>query len=89
MAHATTSAFLMQFEGYGKDFVIVEFSETGNAAHIYERKMFEATNVNFRTPQFDVNRHLKYKPHVVDRIIHNGQWWIGARRRLADLGIWP
>ena len=86
--HPTTSAFLMQFEGYGREFVVVEFSETGHAAYIYERKMFEATNVTLRTPQFHVARHLKHKQNL-DRIIHNGQWWQGARRRLAELGIWP
>ena len=88
VTHATTSAFLMQFEGFGKDLVIVEFSETGNAARIYNRKAFEATNVNFRTPQFDVTRHLKHKDYI-DRIIHNGQWWHGAAMRLAELGIRP
>ena len=38
VAHPTTSAFLMKFEGYGGHFLVVEFSETGNAAYIFRMK---------------------------------------------------
>ena len=33
VAHPTTSAFLMKFTGYDGEYLIVEFSETGNAAY--------------------------------------------------------
>lgn len=86
--NAPTSAFLMKFKGTGTDFVVVEFSETGNAAYIYERAAFESKNVNFRTPAFYVSRHLKHNGHR-DRILHLGAWEVAARRKLIDYGIWP
>lgn len=78
----------MQFVGHGKDYVIVEFSETGNAAYIYERSAFEGTNVNLRTSSFQMNRHLKHNGKL-GRIIHNGGWETGAKYQLAELGIRP
>jgi hypothetical protein len=86
--NAPTSAFLMKFKGTGTDFVVVEFSETGNAAYIYELAAFESRNVNFRTPAFYVSRHLKHNGHR-DRILHQGGWEVPARRKLIDYGIWP
>ncbi len=88
VSHSTASAFLMRFEGYSGDFVVVEFSETGNAARIYSQKAFEGTNVNFRTPQFHLKWHLKHENHI-HRILHNGEWWHEAAMRLAELGIRP
>jgi hypothetical protein len=86
VTQGSTSAFLMQFMGYRTDHIIVEFSETGNAAYIYDRATFESTNVNLRTPQFQLGRHLKHErwPH---RILHLGGWEFSARQKLADLGI--
>lgn len=84
----STSAFLMKFRGYAAEFVIVEFSETGNATHIYERSVFESTKVNLRTPIFLLNKHLKQGGRL-DRIIHIGQWEYGAAQKLAGLGIGP
>jgi hypothetical protein len=88
VTQGSTSAFLMQFKGYGTDYVIAEFSETGNAAYIYDRAAFESRNVNLRTPQFQLNRHLKHErwPH---RILHLGGWEFSARQKLANLGIFP
>jgi hypothetical protein len=88
VAHATTSAFLMQFEGYGAKFLIVEFSETGNAAYIFKLADFEALGVTLRTPRFELKKHLKYdKTH---RIIHNGQWEVAANYLLSsEFGIRP
>jgi len=88
VSQSSTSAFLMKFKGHGGDYVVVEFSETGNAAYIYDRALFESTNVNLRTPQFQLNRHLKHDRRL-DRILHLGAWESPARRKLAELGIWP
>ena len=86
--HPTTSAFLMQFEGYGARFLIVEFSETGNAAYIFKLADFEALSVTLRTPRFELKKHLKFdKKH---RIIHNGNWEAAASYLLStEFGIRP
>jgi hypothetical protein len=86
--HPTTSAFLMKFEGYGGNFLIVEFSETGNAAYVFNFKEFESKGVTLRTRRFDLRSHLKFdKTH---RIIHNGRWEPAARFMLASqFGIKP
>lgn len=88
VAQTATSAFLMQFRGYAQDYVIAEFSETGNAAYIYDKATFESRNVNLRTPQFNLTGHLKHErwPH---RILHQRGWERPARRKLAELGIVP
>jgi len=89
VTHASTSAFLMKFQGYETEYIIVEFSETGNAAYIYERAVFESRNVNLRTPSFDLKRHLKHEGHKHPRILHLGTWEYTARQKLAELGIRP
>jgi hypothetical protein len=78
----------MRFKGHGTDYIIVEFSETGNAAYIYDRATFESKSVNLRSPQFQLNRHLKHErwPH---RILHVTGWEFSARQKLAELGILP
>jgi len=89
VSHATTSAFLMKFDGYGgRQYVIVEFSETGNAAYIFKATDFESKGVTMRFPEFDVNRHLKFtKEH---RILHVGDWEHKAAYKLAsEFGIRP
>ncbi len=88
VAHPTTSAFMMRFEGYGGDFLIVEFSEKGNAAYIFRFDEFEAQGVNLRTHRFDLKSHLKFdKTH---RILHLGDWERDAGYRLAsEFGIRP
>lgn len=88
VAHPTTSAFMMKFEGYGGDFLIVEFSEKGNAAYIFRFDDFEARGVNLRTHQFYLRSHLKFdKTH---RIVHSGDWERDAGYRLAsEFGIRP
>lgn len=87
--HPTTSAFLMQFEGYGGEkFLVVEFSETGNAAYIFRLADFEALGVTLRKPRFELKKHLKFsKTH---RIIHNGGWESTASYLLSsEFGIRP
>lgn len=83
-----TSAFLMKFQGYGTEFIIVEFSETGNAAYIYERAAFESRDVTLRASSFQLNRDLKNGARR-DRILHLHNWEGAARQTLAECGIWP
>lgn len=86
--HPTTSAFLMKFEGYGGHFLVVEFSETGNAAYIFGMKAFEEQGVTMRTHRFQLARHLKFDD--THRIIHRGDWEPKASYRLSsEFGIRP
>jgi len=84
-----TSAFLMVFEGYGKSYVVIEFSETGNAAYVYTREEFESSGVKLRSNSFHLTDDLKRKGNEEIRIIHNGEWELKARRTLSELGIRP
>lgn len=84
-----TSAFLMVFEGYGKGYVVIEFSETGNAAYVYTREEFESSGVKLRSYSFHLTDDLKRKGNEEIRIIHIGEWELKARRTLSELGIRP
>jgi len=88
VAHPTTSAFLMKFEGYGGHFLVVEFSETGNAAYIFRFSEFEAQGTTMRTHRFELAHHLKFdKTH---RIFHRSDWEPKASYMLAsEFGIRP
>jgi EH_Signature domain len=87
------SAFLMVFEGYGVNYVVIEFSETGHAAYIYALKVFEASGATIRSRSFDMRKDLKRMDDAEDRILHmvdtRERWENKARRRLAELGIRP
>ena len=86
--HPTTSAFLMRFEGYGGQYIVVEFSEKGNAAYIFKATDFESKRVTMRTPKFDLKKHLKFDD--THRIIHIGAWESKASYRLSsEFGIRP
>ncbi len=88
IAHPTTSAFLMRLEGYGQDYIVVEFSETGNAAYIFNAADFEAKGVTMRTPEFDLNWHLKFDK--TNRIVHAHDWESKAAYDLStNFGIRP
>ena len=90
--HATTSAFLMTFEGYGGHYLIVEFSETGNAAYVYNLADFTSTHLSLRTPRFELKRDLKFDDS--HRILHPkaplGAWERRAAAKLSsEFGIRP
>ena len=85
---SSSSAFLMMFEGYKTEYIIIEFSETGNAAYIYERNRFEWIGINLRSKIYHI-KQLKRMQDVKDRIIHNGEWEYYASQKLAELGIRP
>lgn len=68
--------------------MIVEFSDTGNAAWIYERASFE----RLLQGEIDANRsldhnHLKQRGILLDRIVHRPGWEARAANRLYDLRI--
>lgn len=84
-----TSAFLMVFEGFGTEYVIIEFSETGNAAYLYKRENFESRRNTLRSYSFDLTETLKRRNDMESRIIHIGEWEPKARRTLSELGIRP
>lgn len=84
--HPTTSAFLMKFEGYGGAFLVVEFSETGHAANVFNFADFETRGLAMRSPRFDLNNHLMAgRTH---RILHVSDWQRKAAYTLAyEFGI--
>jgi hypothetical protein len=88
-----TSAFLMVFEGYGTEYVVIEFSETGNAAYIYSKKAFESGGVALRSKWFHLRENLKREEDAHERILHpttsRERWEVKARRKLEELGIRP
>jgi EH_Signature domain len=84
-----SSAFLMLFEGFGgQQYIVIEFSETGNAAYVYRRHDFEKAGTSLRTKQFRMN-DLRDRGRVEFRIIHNGGWEPNAAHELAQRGIKP
>lgn len=82
-----TSAFLMVLEGYGKEYVVAEFSETGNAAHVCRRSAFEIEGVRLHNTVF--RRRQIHNPSRAElRILHSHSWEATAKRALANqLGI--
>jgi hypothetical protein len=88
VAHPTTSAFLMKFEGYGGQFLVIEFSEKGNAAYLHKIADFESRGLTLRTPRFELKNHLKFDD--TNRIIHIGAWERKAAYKLSsEFGIRP
>lgn len=84
---ASAQAFCLYFDHV----VIVEFSEKGNAAHIYDRAVFEK---HFQR-EIDDNRctnhaHLKNTRLARERIIHTRtRWESKTHEELARMGIYP
>jgi hypothetical protein len=84
--HDTTSVFIMRFGVRGgDDVIIVEFSETGNAAHAFMASDFEQRAGTLRKYQFDFSK-LKHQANE-DRVLHQGNWEISARNKLAHWGV--
>ena len=78
----------MRFQGYGGDYVVVEFSEKGNAAYIFRAADFEGRRVTMRTPRFDLKAHLKFDD--AHRILHIHDWEPKAAYKLAsEFGVRP
>jgi hypothetical protein len=81
----TVSAFCLFFDRV----VVVEFSDAGNAAYVYNRTTFEqhilpalkSTRIN---PPID----LKRRELAPERILHNANWTEHARKTLATFGVY-
>jgi hypothetical protein len=83
----TTSAFLMRFRGpWGNDIIVVEFSETGNAAHKFGAKQFESEAGTLRSKWFRFS-NLKHETDE-NRILHIGdRWERTAYDKMAEWGV--
>jgi hypothetical protein len=84
----------MVFEGWDrKEYVVIEFSETGHAAYIYEREVFEASGARMRSNSFNLSNDLRRMNDAQDRILHlvdtRERWESKAKNKLSDLGIRP
>jgi hypothetical protein len=81
-----SSAFLMEFHTLGERYIVVDFSETGNAACIYTKATFEATGASLRRRSFSMTE-LRNIPARLDSINHIGSWEVKAQGKLRRLGI--
>jgi hypothetical protein len=80
-----TSAFCMWFD----NLVVVEFSENGNAAYVYERQQFEKhVEPSLRHPT-DVTRLKMKKGLFKDRWVHREGWERRFENDLRSVGIRP
>lgn len=84
---ASAQAFCLYFDNV----VIVEFSEKGNAAYVYDRDVFEKLfERQIRDHQLRDHHKLKATNFCRDRIIHNSSGWEqNTARALRYLGIYP
>lgn len=70
--------------------VVVEFSITGNAAHIYDRGKFEKSFENdIYRDRLAEPSDLKDPGRARERIVHNTNWQINTEEKLAEVGILP
>jgi len=82
----TASAFIMQFRGHGK-FVVVEFSESGNAAYIHDLAAFLEGDRSINQRRFAISSDLKRPP--VERFVHREGWESRASSFMARMGVRP
>jgi hypothetical protein len=69
----------------GDDVIVVEFSETGNAAHEFSAPVFERRAGRLRNSQFNFSK-LKHEANEY-RILHVGEWEQNGRNKLAGWGV--
>jgi EH_Signature domain len=82
-----SSAFLMAFEGHGERYIVVEFSETGNAACIYRKSTFERVGVSLRSRSFKMSDLKNTGTRIASINHHTGFWENGAAEKLRSFGI--
>jgi hypothetical protein len=87
-ASNASSAFLMEFHALGERYIVVDFSETGYAACIYTKAVFEANKVSLRHRSFNMTE-LRNTRTRSDSINHQGAWETTAGTKLRRLGIVP
>ena len=78
----------MKFDGYyQKTITVVEFSETGNAAYLYDDSKFL---INLNKNVYRKDSELKVMEEAVHRIHHRGDWETRSARDIsATFGIKP
>jgi hypothetical protein len=81
--HDSTSAFILRFG----QVTIVEFSNTGHAAHAFHSKTFDGTAGSLRS-SFYTFKKLKHEADEY-RILHLSEWEYKARQKLAGWGVRP
>ena len=84
-----TSAFLMRFRGASKDFLCVEFSETGNALYVHDADAFVQRFKSIRRPRFNLRMELKNTTTLVEKFSHFQIWQYRVQSYLARYGIRP
>lgn len=84
---ASAQVFCLYFD----DVVVVEFSEKGNAAHLYDRAVFEKQfQRDLDSNHCGNHTHLKKPQLARERIIHtHSRWEDDTRAVLARMGINP
>ncbi|SEG46643.1 EH_Signature domain-containing protein [Bryocella elongata] len=87
-ASNASSAFLMEFHAMGERYIIIEFSETGNAACIYRKTIFESNGATLRRRSFGMSE-LRDTKRRDDSINHLGAWEHPAAMKLRKIGIVP
>ena len=75
-----TNAFILYF----KDFIVVEFSESGNACYIYKKQDFKQFNPNKQ--RFYIGE-LKNKSNAISVVTHHTKWQHNLRNWLTQRGI--
>lgn len=78
-----TNAFLLEIG----NFVIVEFSETGNACYLYEKEVFEKSIHYYK--KYESINELKNKNLVITTFSHHANWTYNLQYWLANKGIRP
>jgi len=84
-----TSAFLMRFRGVSKDFLCIEFSETGNALHVHDADAFVARFKSIRRPRFNLRTELKNTATLFEKFSHFQIWQYRVQSFLSRYGIRP
>lgn len=84
-----TSAFLMRFRGASKDFLCIEFAETGNALHVHDADAFVQRFKSIRRPRFNLRTELKNTTTLVQKFSHFQVWQYRVQSYLSRYGIRP
>lgn len=81
---SNVQAFFLVF----RDYVVVEFSDRGNAAYVYPKRYFaEKLEPRIRGNEIDSVRDLKDKREVAHRLLHQSSWQASASEWLSQHGI--
>jgi hypothetical protein len=83
------SAFIMRFRG-NEEFVVAEFSQSGNAGFFHPAEFFDASLGGMRSRRYEVStgpRGLKRPNNAILRYVHIGDWQGKMEYALRYLGV--